>query len=373
MAESKKEEKYLQVGNFTAIYPLSEKVVIKKARFSENVHLDRIKDFFDNEKKVLRKLLGCQNIVRICDNVDNNDNSDSDISICLERMDIDLFDLILSPTKKIVIANFDIFQWLFREIALGVKSCHDNKVIKIDIKPENILVKGIGKLLGVGVSPRSSTDTDVSAPCKIFDLENFKQLEIKICDFNLANILNKSNSVFDESGTPGCRAPEVILLGVSTAAADIWSLGVLYLEVLLELKQIPFADSRFENEFENILRFFELPSNPFESSDSSDSSDNRPSKSKKRKMIEQWSDVYGKGDFSIAEKSAASAAIAVESPLSRFIKATYIKKCTKRADISDTVNTFKFSQLINLMESMFQFNPEKRLTIDEVLNHSYFK
>jgi len=90
-------------------------------------------------------------------------------------------------------------KFLFRQIILGIKHIHSNKIVHRDIKLENILI----------------------------DLNN----NIKICDFGIGRILTSSKQLLhDKCGTPMYMAPEILLSsktqGYEGFPVDIWSSGI---------------------------------------------------------------------------------------------------------------------------------------------------
>ena len=90
-------------------------------------------------------------------------------------------------------------KFLFRQIILGIKHIHSQKIVHRDIKLENILI----------------------------DLNN----NIKICDFGIGRILNSDNQLLhDKCGTPMYMAPEILLCsknkGYEGFPVDIWSSGI---------------------------------------------------------------------------------------------------------------------------------------------------
>ena len=90
-------------------------------------------------------------------------------------------------------------KFLFRQIILGIKHIHSQKIVHRDIKLENILI----------------------------DLNN----NIKICDFGIGRILlTKKQLLHDKCGTPMYMAPEILLSsktnGYEGFPVDIWSSGI---------------------------------------------------------------------------------------------------------------------------------------------------
>ena len=90
-------------------------------------------------------------------------------------------------------------KFLFKQIILGIKHMHSNKIVHRDIKLENILI----------------------------DLNN----NVKICDFGIGRILTSNKQLLhDKCGTPMYMAPEILLSsknqGYEGFPVDIWSSGI---------------------------------------------------------------------------------------------------------------------------------------------------
>ncbi|XP_041439607.1 protein kinase C delta type-like isoform X1 [Xenopus laevis] len=86
------------------------------------------------------------------------------------------------------------------EIVIGLQFLHSNGIVHRDLKPDNILVDKDG--------------------------------HIKICDFGIsAEGLFGRKMISGLAGTPGYRAPEVLLLNEYNAGADWWSFGVIMYEI----------------------------------------------------------------------------------------------------------------------------------------------
>lgn len=118
-----------------------------------------------------------------------------------------LLSLIAQTTRiEITLARFYLEQ-----ILNGLSYLHDNSVVHRDLKPSNILIsnKGVAKLADFGTA---------------FDLSEVTHTLVQtLC------------------GTPAFAAPEVVRKEKHTSASDVWSLGVVFFNMLTG--EIPFRGS----------------------------------------------------------------------------------------------------------------------------------
>jgi non-specific serine/threonine protein kinase len=151
----------------------------------------------DNMKKILyetnlMKKLNHPNITKILEMFED----DEYILIAMEYINGgNLFSFVKKRRKL----SEKTAKFLFRQIILGIKYIHSQKIVHRDIKLENILI----------------------------DLNN----NIKICDFGIGRILSsKKQMLHDKCGTPMYMAPEILLSsklkGYEGFPVDIWSSGI---------------------------------------------------------------------------------------------------------------------------------------------------
>ncbi len=151
----------------------------------------------DNMKKILyetnlMKKLNHPNVTKILEMFED----DEYILIAMEYINGgNLFSFVKKRRKL----SEKTAKFLFRQIILGIKHIHSQKIVHRDIKLENILI----------------------------DLNN----NIKICDFGIGRILNsRKQMLHDKCGTPMYMAPEILLSsktkGYEGFPVDIWSSGI---------------------------------------------------------------------------------------------------------------------------------------------------
>jgi carbon catabolite-derepressing protein kinase len=115
----------------------------------------------------------------------------------------------------------------FQQIISAVEYCHRHKVAHRDLKPENLLLDD--------------------------------QLNVKIADFGLSNIMHDGSFLKTSCGSPNYAAPEVINGKLYAGPeVDVWSCGVI-LYVLL-CGRLPFDDEFIPTLFRKIARMLSCPS-----------------------------------------------------------------------------------------------------------------
>ncbi|XP_022096854.1 serine/threonine-protein kinase 17B-like [Acanthaster planci] len=111
---------------------------------------------------------------------------------------------------------------LVRQILEGVYYLHQNNIVHLDLKPQNILLTSGLPCLG----------------------------DIKLIDFGIARLVQNGDVIRDIVGTPEFVAPEVLNYEPITLATDMWSIGVLTYVMLTGIS--PFAGDDKQETFLNI-------------------------------------------------------------------------------------------------------------------------
>ena len=133
----------------------------------------------------------------------------------LEYAGGELFDYLVKHGKM----PEDKARKFFQQIVCAVEYCHRHKIVHRDLKPENLLLDS--------------------------------QLNVKIADFGLSNIMTDGNFLKTSCGSPNYAAPEVISGKLYAGPeVDVWSCGVI-LYVLL-VGRLPFDDEFIPTLFKKI-------------------------------------------------------------------------------------------------------------------------
>jgi len=149
---------------------------------------------------------------------------------------IKLYTVITTPTEIIMVLEYaggELFDYIvstgrlpedrarkfFQQIVCAVEYCHRHKIVHRDLKPENLLLDD--------------------------------QMNVKIADFGLSNIMTDGNFLKTSCGSPNYAAPEVISGKLYAGPeVDVWSCGVI-LYVLL-VGRLPFDDEYIPTLFKKI-------------------------------------------------------------------------------------------------------------------------
>jgi 5'-AMP-activated protein kinase catalytic alpha subunit len=127
----------------------------------------------------------------------------------------ELFDYIVSKGRL----SADEARSFFHQIISGVEYCHFQKIVHRDLKPENLLLDA--------------------------------NLNIKIADFGLSNLMRDGDFLRTSCGSPNYAAPEVISGHLYAGPeVDVWSCGVILYALLCG--SLPFDDESIPNLFKKI-------------------------------------------------------------------------------------------------------------------------
>lgn len=127
----------------------------------------------------------------------------------------ELFDYIVKHGKL----TEDKARRFFQQIMSGVEYCHRHNVVHRDLKPENLLLD--------------------------------QNLNVKIADFGLSNVMNDGEFLRTSCGSPNYAAPEVISGKLYAGPeVDIWSCGVILYALLCGT--LPFDDEHVPALFRKI-------------------------------------------------------------------------------------------------------------------------
>ncbi|EDO19533.1 hypothetical protein Kpol_1018p65 [Vanderwaltozyma polyspora DSM 70294] len=157
------------------------------------------------------RLLRHPHIIKLYDVI----KSKEDIIMVIEYADHELFDYIVQRDKM----SENEARKFFQQIISAVEYCHRHKIVHRDLKPENLLLD--------------------------------EELNVKIADFGLSNIMTDGNFLKTSCGSPNYAAPEVISGKLYAGPeVDVWSCGVILYVMLC--RRLPFDDDSIPVLFKNI-------------------------------------------------------------------------------------------------------------------------
>ncbi|KAM8730880.1 serine/threonine-protein kinase 17A isoform 1-T2 [Acanthopagrus schlegelii] len=132
----------------------------------------------------------------------------------------EIFNQCVSDREDEAFSEGDVKR-LMRQILEGVSFLHQNNVVHLDLKPQNILL--------TGCSPLG---------------------DIKIVDFGLSRMVSSHRELREIMGTPEYVAPEILNYEPISTATDMWSIGVLAYVMLTGIS--PFLGEDKQETFLNI-------------------------------------------------------------------------------------------------------------------------
>lgn len=200
-------EKKVGEGTYAVVYlgtkqSTSRRIAIKEIKTSE------FKDGLDmsaiREVKYLQEMQH-QNVIELVDIFMASEN----LNLVLEFLPSDL-EMVIKD-KSILFTPADIKSWMLMTLR-GVHHCHRNFILHRDLKPNNLLIAPDG--------------------------------QIKVADFGLARTMPLAHELLTSNVvTRWYRAPE-LLFGAKhyTSAIDVWSVGVIFAELMLRIPYLPGAN-----------------------------------------------------------------------------------------------------------------------------------
>jgi cyclin-dependent kinase 7 len=194
-------------GTYAVVY-LGKQIKTGRSIAIKEIKTGLFKDGLDmsalREVKYLQELKHA-NVIELVDVFSTSNN----LNLVLEFLPCDLE--VLIKDTSIVFTSGDIKSWLLMTLR-GVHHCHRNFILHRDLKPNNLLLAPDGQL--------------------------------KIADFGLARSLGNINEDLSSNVvTRWYRAPE-LLFGAKhyTGAVDIWSVGIIFAELMLRTPYLPGRD-----------------------------------------------------------------------------------------------------------------------------------
>ncbi|CAA20833.1 serine/threonine protein kinase AMPK catalytic (alpha) subunit Ssp2 [Schizosaccharomyces pombe] len=157
------------------------------------------------------KLLRHPHIIKLYDVI----TTPTDIVMVIEYAGGELFDYIVEKKRM----TEDEGRRFFQQIICAIEYCHRHKIVHRDLKPENLLLDD--------------------------------NLNVKIADFGLSNIMTDGNFLKTSCGSPNYAAPEVINGKLYAGPeVDVWSCGIVLYVMLVG--RLPFDDEFIPNLFKKV-------------------------------------------------------------------------------------------------------------------------
>ncbi|CAD8126225.1 unnamed protein product [Paramecium sonneborni] len=213
----------LGFGAFSKVYEgfvkdkVEEKVAIKvfNSQSCETTDLlyEKLRALY-NREILMHKMINNKNVVKMIEDVNCNQMTYLILELCEEGN----LNRLLNQKKKRQLDQEDAF-YIFSQIVDGYNSIYENNAFHRDLKPENILfTKGI----------------------------------VKIADLGLAKLVKEISLPNDHTivGTLLYQAPEMMVSSKYTYKVDIWSLGIIFYEMLFGV--VPYVENHPKKLYQKI-------------------------------------------------------------------------------------------------------------------------
>lgn len=328
-------------------------------------------------------------------NVDGEDNTmiidkKTKVILCLEYLNLSLENEKMMSQSMIL----HLIKYIMYDVLKALQFCHANNIIHRDVKADNILfikdpIKLLNDILKYEENKRKlrSKDLNLTEEKEIIEIIRLPSL-IKLIDFEMSTFNNRKHLTIQ--GTTGLLAPEYLLLFDEyhhdskdsikiDSKIDIWSFGVTFLSFL----------SLFYNEIDN--------------------KDDVNNKNEKNDTNEKFN-KFKRDDHSLDGFSFLNADRNLDDPKSelKYIFQTfgfpteewkyfYDSKCYRNYFVhrehgftfiddlkkhlatnilgkSNLKNELKedFDKLVDLFSHLLSYDPNKRYSANDALNHIYF-
>ncbi|GLT90727.1 hypothetical protein SLE2022_086450 [Rubroshorea leprosula] len=279
-------------------------------KFKQSKDGDGVSPTAIREIMLLREI-SHENVVKLV-NVHIN-HADMSLYLAFDYAEYDLYEIIRHHRDKV---NHSINQYtvksLLWQLLNGLNYLHSNWIIHRDLKPSNILVMGEGEEQGV----------------------------VKIADFGLARIYQAPLKPLSENGvvvTIWYRAPE-LLLGAKhyTSAVDMWAVGCIFAELLTLKPLFQGAEAKSTpNPFQvdQLDKIFKILGHP---------------------TLEKWPTLANLPHW--------------QSDLQHIQAHKYDKPV-----LDSVVHLNPRSAAFDLLSKMLEYDPRKRITAAQALEHEFFK
>lgn len=184
---------------------------VKKYKMRFNGENDREQKL--KEIKIMYLLKNKKNILQIYKAWEEENTLHIETEYCSLGTLKDLINSVYWTEKSVF--EYELIHKIIFEVGTGLYEMSKQGIIHMDIKPENILI-------------RSNQNTTCNGKCKCTIPKNLDDYTFVIGDFNISKFQN--DDLIDD-GDKKYIAPE-ILLGISAINSDVFSLGLIYLELL---------------------------------------------------------------------------------------------------------------------------------------------
>ena len=281
-----------------------------------SIFVKEIKAFSEAYKKILKEiyflvlLYGKEYIVKL-DEILYSNNKEFAYLIFKGKNDKNNLKSLFNPKMSQYLNNRYLVKWIIFQIPSGLFIIHSNQIIHNDIKPENILINRIG--------------------------------DVEICDFGNATYNGKELTT---GYTHYYVSPEFLLFEINDEKSDMWSLGVIMIELLL-VKTLFFKPKNFQSQNQNENGQNKILINE----------DNK--KQKKREELNYIFIKCGINNNNLTNDE--------------FEKYINEEKEYKIVLNDEEKEKIKDPDAIDLLEHLLVLNPKKRYSAEEVLNSKYLE
>lgn len=300
------------------------------------------------------------------------DMSINPLNMIMEDGGYELVDLIDIKKDKYLLFRQHTKEYLkryFHKLLIGIKKLHNINIVHKDIKPKNILFKpeyNIQRNKNNKNNRYDKNNENDKDDLEIKDIKDIKYLNIRYIDFGLSDNLDYIKSIGDISvaGSKGYRPPELVSFRIIINTVNSKKFDKNNRNHILKLKNN--VINKLKEELIEKFKKKKITNKSFNDKLNEDNIFYKDCIYDEKDINELINLIYRNNKNNTLFDKFIQKNKGYLFKVDVFSLGVVFYTVAKSLDIED-------KKLFNLIKNMIKFNPEKRYTVNECLNDTYFK